>query len=347
MPRPKLDRPNYRLRKRGSTWVINWTEGGKPKSVSTRETDEDRARRVMAQWVADREAPEPPHRPTIAEILNGYIEDRRGHVEDLGRLELASTVIKRHLGEIRPEQLASRVFWQRRKGDGVSAGTIVRDGATLRAALHWAVKAKWLDRAPFVALPSKGPPRERFLSRVEADKLIAAAKAPHIRLFILIALNTGARRGAILDLDWGRVDFEHRLIFFRRAGRAESKKRRATVPINDALIGPLQEAAKTATTEWVIEYRGRKAGNIRHAFERSVERAGIPYCTRHDLRRTAASWMMMGRVPVEEIAKMLGDTVEMIEKVYGRFSPDYLREAARALAGPVSLTPVESIRKTG
>jgi hypothetical protein len=54
--------------------------------------------------------------------------------------------------------------------------------------------------------------------------------------------------------------------------------------------------------------------------------------------------MVMAGVPFAEVAKMLGDTVEMIEKVYGRFSPDYLRRAADALAG-ISSTNVKSMRQ--
>lgn len=300
----------------------------------------------MAQWVADREAPEPPHRPTIGEIVDAYLRDRSGRVEAYDRLEYAAARIKDHVGNLRPDQLERHTYWERRGRNRVAPGTILREGATLRAALKWAERARWLIKAPYVELPPKTAPRERFLSRAEAEQLIGAAAAPHIRLFILLALHTGARRGAILDLDWGRVDFEHRLIHFRRPGRAETKKRRTTVPINAALIGPLQAAREVAVTEWVIEYKGRKAGNIRHAFENAVKRAGIPYCTRHDLRRTAASWMVMAGVPLKQVADMLGDTVEMMEKVYGRFSPDYLRQAADALAGDVSLTTAKVIEGT-
>ena len=88
-----------------------------------------------------------------------------------------------------------------------------------------------------------------------------------------------------------------------------------------------------AISGYVIEYKGKRVASIRHAFENAVRRAGIAYCTRHDLRRTAASWMVMAGVPLKKVAAMLGDTEEMVEKVYGKWAPDYLEEAARALAG--------------
>jgi integrase len=218
----------------------------------------------------------------------------------------------------------------------VGPGTIGKEVRILRAALRWAVAEKWISHAPNVESPPKPAPRERFLSREEADALVQACGAPHLRLFVILALNTAARRGAILDLRWDQVDLDKRIIHFRRPGRAETKKRRATVPINTTALAALQEAALLAVTDHVIEWNGKPVHSIRHSFENAVKRAGIAYCTRHDLRRTAASWMMMARVPVEEIAAMLGDTPEMVRKVYGRFDPSYLSNAARALEGDTS-----------
>jgi len=55
----------------------------------------------------------------------------------------------------------------------------------------------------------------------------------------------------------------------------------------------------------------------------------------------------MARVPMIEIARMLGDTVAMVEQVYGKHSPDFLRSAADALAGEPMLRnlPIRDGRK--
>src|SRR6185312_15213431 len=112
---------------------------------------------------------------------------------------------------------------------------------------------------------------------------------------------------------------------------------------NKRLLAALQTARDAAVAEHVVEYGGRPIRRIRGAYDRAVRRAGIPHCTRHDLRRTAASWMVMAGVPLKKVADMLGDTLAMVESVYGRFSPDYLQEAADALDG-VNLTPAKVIR---
>lgn len=80
--------------------------------------------------------------------------------------------------------------------------------------------------APYIELPMMPPPRGRFLTRDEAKAVVAACAMPHVKAFVLLALMTGARTEAILELTWHRVSFERRQIAFgvftgkRRKGRA-------------------------------------------------------------------------------------------------------------------------------
>ena len=82
----------------------------------------------------------------------------------------------------------------------------------------------------------------------------------------------------------------------------------------------------------MIQYHGKPIRSVRKAFERACELAGIPRGTPHVLRHSAASHMVMAGVPIEQVARFLGDTIEMVEKVYGKWAPDYLSDAANALA---------------
>jgi integrase len=215
----------------------------------------------------------------------------------------------------------------------VSHGTIRREVTVLRAALSWALREKWIKEAPYVEMPPKPPPRDRWLTRDEVDSLIRSAVSQHIRLFIVLAYHTAARTGAILDLTWDRVDFARRIISYDRPGRRQTKKRRATVPINTAALAELQAGLPLRLSDYVIEYHGRKVNSIKTGFRRACREAGIAECSPHVLRHTAASHMVMAGVPLAEVARMLGDSEAMVEKVYGKHSPDYLRRAADALAG--------------
>ena len=154
---------------------------------------------------------------------------------------------------------------------------------------------------------------------------------PHVRLFAVVALGTAARAGAILGLKWGDVDLERRRLRLGGAGR--QKARAKSLPINDTLHKALEEAHTAALTPFVIEWAGGPVKSIKRAFRAAVTRAGLSAdVTPHVLRHTAASWMAEERVPMSEIAAFLGHTDSRItERVYIKYSPDYLQRAAKAL----------------
>ncbi|MCL2505960.1 MAG: site-specific integrase [Alphaproteobacteria bacterium] len=142
-----------------------------------------------------------------------------------------------------------------------------------------------------------------------------------------MAVFTGARSGAILDLTWQQVDFENRIINY---GKGWGNKRRAIVPINNELMVALQEAKTVAQTDYVIEFNGKQVASIKAAFRRLCKECNIK-ASPHVLRHTAATWLVMEGVPLREVARLLGNSEAMVEKVYGKHSPDYLRRAVSAL----------------
>jgi integrase len=275
----------------------------------------------------------PPAQPTIAEILDAYVTARLPHVQSKAVLLVSAATITRLIGNLEPRMLGRTAYIARRARDAVAPGTICREISVVRAALASAVRDRWITDAPYVEMPPKPPPRDRWLTRTDVDSLIRAAGSPHIRLFIVLAYHTAARTGAILDLTWDRVDLDHRLVTYDRPGRARSRKRRATVPINPVALAELQAARMVAVSDHVIEFRGKPVASIKTGFARASRRAGVR-CTPHVLRHSAATAMVMAGVPMVEIARMLGDSVAMVETTYGKHSPDFLRRAADALAGP-------------
>jgi integrase len=261
--------------------------------------------------------------------------DRLPKVESKKVLRLCAQTITRLVGNLEPRMLGRTTYGSARRSSAptIADGTIRREITVLRAALSWSERERWIAEKPYVEMPPKPPPRDRWLTRADVDSLIHAARSAHIRLFIVLAYHTAARTGAILDLTWDRVDMDRRLIAYAKPGRRETKKRRATVPINTAALAELQGSFSGATSDYVIEYRGRKVESVHTGFRRACKEAGIADCSPHVLRHTAASHMVMAGVPLAEVARMLGDSEAMVERVYGKHSPDYLRRAADALAG--------------
>lgn len=343
MSRRKTDTPTYSLCERAGKFYVQWWDGHQSKRLSLGTANREEAKRALRQFLTGLDTPEPPKSPTIGEILAGYVQDREGRVRSIASIRYACAALTEHLGDMTPDQIttrSSRNYAAARRAQGrrgatgrgkpLSDGTIIREVVTLRAALRWAVDERWIERAPRVEAPPAPPPKERWLTQGEARRLLDATETLHLRLFIQLALYTGARTSAILELQWQQVDFERSTINY---GTGSGNKRRSIVPMIPELRAAMWEAATIRTSDSVIEYHGRAVASIRHAFRDRASAAGLKNVTPHTLRHTCATWMVMKGVPFEMVAKFLGNSVDMIERVYGHHSPDWLRRAAEALSG--------------
>lgn len=160
---------------------------------------------------------------------------------------------------------------------------------------------------------------------------MGAAKSPHIRLFLILGLATGARASAILDLTLDRVDFHHGTLNFMPGGREQTNKRRTVVPMNATARAALEEALPAAMSDNVIEFAGRPVASIKRAIERLAKSTGIPFSPQV-LRHTCAVWMAQADVPMQKISQYLGHTsMAMTASVYARYSPSFMTDAGDAV----------------
>ena len=332
MPRPELERPVFRLKLRSDIWQIEWTEGGKTRRKSTGCSSEHEAGLFLAEFETAYGLPDEPDRKTIAKILEGYLSDRKGQVTDFERLVNAASALKQHIGWIEADQIVPSTTRRYAELREAATGTIVKELGTLSAALNWAYRERWLDVKVDIKKPSKPEPKDRWLTEEEASRLVRACATPHVRLFVLIALNTAARKGAIQGLTWDRVDFDRRRIDFNDPDLAKTKKGRAVVPINATLLAELRDAHEVRTTDHVLEWAGRPAGNIKKGFARAAQRAKLKDVTPHVLRHTAATRMAMNGVPMEKISKILGHRdITTTSRIYAHHHPDWLTDATEVL----------------
>lgn len=310
-----------------------WYIYDRRRRISTGCTDRGEAEKALLAYLSDART------ATAAEglggVLDGYIQNRREErTPGLDRLEWALKPLSAFWSG-RPVEAVTvegcRKYAASRAKQGVKPSTARTELEALRAALRWAQRARVVPDAPAVWLPPKPPPRDRWLSREEAARLIDGARMPHIRLFIMIGLHTAARKTAILTLPWARVDLDARRINFRDPGRAETRKRRPIVPINETLHAALIEAKERATTEWVIEWAGGPVASVKTGFREACNRASVTGVSPHVLRHTAATWMAQAGLPLWQIAGMLGNTEQVVQETYGHHHPDYLKDAANAL----------------
>jgi integrase len=173
--------------------------------------------------------------------------------------------------------------------------------------------------------------RTRYLDRAaEAENLLAAC-AEHLRPIVVAALATGLRRGNLLALDWSQVDLRHRVITVRVKDRKPGGKV-LTVPIIPALLGELT-ALGPKTRGPVFTLNGNPVGSVKTAFNAACRRAGIRGFRFHDLRHTAASWLVQAGVPLDVVRDILGHADVRTTMRYAHRQAEAKRQAMEAALG--------------
>jgi len=314
-----------RLKLYRGRWAIVWRDGGKTKRRSTGTADRATAERILADM---RSGPVPDAGSAVSMIYAAYMADLQERGKSADRAAFAWKRLADTFGNMRPDQvtrvLCRRYAVERRKA-GAGDGTISTELGRLATALRWADK-----RTPAVIeRPAKPEPKSRWLTKDEYRALRDAADADHLRLFIVLALSTAGRKSAVLGLTWDKIDFERGLIDL---GGAVGGKGRGQKPMTTEAREALTVAHSVRTGASVIEYGGKPVASIDKAFRSAVTRARIEHCGPHDIRRSAARWMVEDGVPMAEVSRYLGHTSTAVtERVYAVFSPTYLRGAAQAL----------------
>lgn len=347
MPRQRPQRPSLQLCR--GKWCITYWQDGKRKRISTGTPHENTAKQALADF--EKALSSASFAKTVGDTLDYYLTLRRGKVMSMSRLEEACVPLKEGLGHLRLDQV-SQASWDDyvatrfRKPNPrskkplvieervpVAAGTLRREFNVLRAALRAAWKNGDLERVPSFETPEDSAPRSRYLTKVEARKLLDACDTLHIRVFISLAMFTGARRGSILALTWDRVDFTANRIDFQEPGRIQTNKRRAIVPIIASLRKELEEAAKFRRCAYVVEWNGKPVPyGLRHSFAKLCKRAGLDWQpTPHHFKHSVASWFAMEGVPIDQAADWLATDSKTLRKVYRKFDPSYLAGVGSAL----------------
>lgn len=266
----------------------------------------------------------------IRDLWPAYVRDRLKEVARKDRFKATWAALEPHFGHRLGTMVTAddcRAYYRERKREGKSDSTARTELELLRACLNRTLG----DRAPNLWMPPASKPRSAWLTPEDVAKVYADARSPHVALFIELAIATGARMSAILDLTWSRVDLDNGFADLMPAGRHVTNKQRAVVPLTKRALLALREAQEGALTDHVIEWNGKPVKSIKKALKRISERTGVDFSP-HVLRHTAGVWMAKANVPMQKIAQYLGHTSSKVtERVYARYSPSFMRDAADAL----------------
>jgi len=258
-------------------------------------------------------------------------------------------------------------FKAKRLKDGIAPATVNRDLDRIRALFSKAVEWKLLPANPVATVKrSKGAEsnRVRYLDAKEEKRLRTALLAreaerrqqrasanqwavtrgyeprpmwavddftDHLTPIVLVALNTGLRRGELLGLTWEHVSFERKQLTVA-AGTAKSGKVRY-IPLNAEAVDALKRWRKYHGGDTGFVFAGADGARMGH-FNRSwrgiVKAADLDDFHFHDCRHTFASRLVMAGVDLYVVKELLGHADFAMTQRYAHLSPEH-KAAAVAL----------------
>jgi integrase len=234
----------------------------------------------------------------------------------------------KNLSDIKPDLVEA--YKAKRKLE-VSPATVNRELACLKTIMNKAVEWGKLEVNPIAKVKKfrEQTVKERILTNEEITRLLEAA-APHLRPILIVLLNTGMRRGEVLNLKWSDVDFKTGYIFI---GDSKSGKSRR-VPMSGLVYETLERLKENKRSEFVFSNSatGEHIKDIKTGFHAACRRAGIKGVRIHDLRHTAASKMVEAGVDLVTVSKILGHSSIQMTMRYAHPTAEAMRRAVESLA---------------
>ena len=321
---------------------------------------EEQAKVALQQYVDSRSALAKLQSDyTCGALWKRWMEERQKDGFDCTIYSYNWKALEPHFANRRPTELSAddfRDYAIQRFEAGRKPQTVHTELIRLRHCLRWAFDNNLIAKPIKVWTPSRGKGRQLAMSFAEAKAILDQAGDPHIRLFILLAMTTGARHRAILDLTWDRVNWETNSVDYDVREDANPmhknyKKGRANAPFGAMVRDALLQAYRGRQTDHVIEHGGRRLKSVRDGFANAVWRAGLnENYTPHILRHSVVTWAVEKTGDYYQCAKLVGHAnVDTTKLVYDHTTAEVARPVVEHIEQSIAALPANEIlqRKKG
>jgi integrase len=359
--------------KRGNSkyWYIQFQVLGQTYIKSSRTTNKRAAELMEADWRSRLHAQNYlGHRPSISlrEALTQYCASKAGTSFHAGITSLAKAITSsmppgKKLEDITTHDLER--LKRQRMVVGNSPQTIKHVMNVVRGALKHAKKMGYAIAE--VEFPSVESPKQplRYLTIQEEGRLLAALEpnregrglpAWHLRSeetrrnmqdaydLVVLLLDTGARYGEIANIEWRRIDLEHRAIHLWRP----KVQNETILYMTDRVHSILVRRRRQQTGEHVFQNRrGQARGYASQAIRKAFRKVGLADCRIHTLRHTHASRLIQNGMSVYEVREILGHTDIKTTMRYAHLESRQVTSRARDVINRLTLaalpSPLESV----
>ncbi len=333
-------------RKNGIYYIKFWDETEqKEKRVSTGKRTKREALKFLSNYQQY-----PKIKTTTTKILLSKFKDEyREYVEKtysknyLRSIELSFRMLTREIGDVRLEKITIRDienFVATKFSSSQNAAALYY--RTCKAAFNKAVSWGYLDTNPFksIKLPKIKTSHPSFITEQDLGLIIKNSKNELLNQIFIFAFNCGLRVGEIVNLKWGAVDLENRILTVKNneAFVTKSKKERI-VPINNKLYKVLNERSQKlgniSNNEFVFyRVRGVRINEdfISKKFKEAVRLAGFDeHIHMHTLRHSFASNLIQRGVSIYVIKELLGHQDISTTQIYSHLQNKNLFDAVKLL----------------
>jgi len=218
---------------------------------------------------------------------------------------------------------------QRHDGVSIKEATVNRDLSVLRHILYWALDEQLLQVNPLarMRMARERRTRRQVLSVAEEQLLLGSAR-DHLYAMVVMALDTGMRRGEITSQRWEDIDFARKLLFVTHSKTPEGEARE--IPLTERLSELLFRSRQSEGL--IVGFRGRPIRVIKRTWKTALRNAGIRHVRFHDLRHTFNTRLMEAGVLQEIRMALMGHSSgSKVHATYTHIELPAKRKAVRML----------------
>jgi integrase len=263
--------------------------------------------------------------------------NKRSWRRDICSIQVLSTYFKRMLiSSIAAFHIEGYKSHRKKK---VKGSTINRELACLKHMFTKAIAWGYVTSNPVKGVrfnEENGAEHWQILTRDQIIRLLTNCKSP-MKEIIQLALTTGMRRGEILALKWGDIDFQSEYILVRKSKSGRSRK----VPLNDVSLRTLLDLKEeNGAFDYVFFNKQTESflKDPKRAFKTACKKSGVVNLRFHDLRHNAATFMIQDGADIHTVSKILGHSDIRVTMKYSHPDFDGRKKAAKSLENMFSLS---------
>jgi integrase len=277
--------------------------------------------------------------PTYAELAAQHVEHAKtyqrapSNTESILRCHVLPRWGKHRLHDISTQDISK--WFAEKIADGLAPATIekirVVFSRSFELGRQWNVPGA--DPNPVRNVPRRRfkNARTKFLSADDARRLLAAAGEsanPQLKNIIGLLLLTGARKTELLTAQWQHVDLERRTWHIPTTKTGVPRY----VPLSQAAIDIIDALPRWEKCPWLLPnpLTLKPYYDLKRPWDTARDIAGLEGLHIHDLRHSAASFMINAGIDLYAVGRILGHADHQSTMRYSHLANDTLMAAVEA-----------------